>query len=229
MTNVYFISGTMCTEDLWQFIFPYLKNSTPIHIDITSASSFEEINNIILKTIESPAIIVGFSLGGFSAMNFAYQYPENVEKLIIVAANSKGLDSHEINLRKSTIKFLEKHSYKGISQARVQQFLHPNNHHNQEIVSIIKKMDASLGKNVLIKQLKATSKRIDITQHLSNLNKPILFVSAENDSLVNPLEVKQLSNKIPKSTYVNLKQCGHMIPLEKPKELVYLLSSFLNL
>ncbi|CAM1362021.1 alpha/beta fold hydrolase [Tenacibaculum xiamenense] len=228
MTNIFFISGTMCTKDLWQYIFPQLENINPIHIDITSASSFEEINNIILESIETPSILIGFSLGGFSVMNFASQYPEKVEKLVVIAANSKGLDSNEIKLRKSTIEFLEKHSYKGISQARVQQFLHPNNHNNQEIIAIIKKMDADLGKDVLIKQLKATSKRVDITNQLKNYKKPTLLISAENDALVDPNEVKKLSKEMSKSTYVNLKQCGHMIPLEKPNELVYLLSSFLD-
>ena len=82
MIDVFFISGTMCTKDLWQYILPYLKNINPIHIDITSASSFDEINNIILKSISSPTILVGFSLGGFSAMNFTSQYPEKVEKLV---------------------------------------------------------------------------------------------------------------------------------------------------
>ena len=228
MTNVYFISGTMCTEDLWQFIFPKLENITPIHVDISSASSFEEINEIILKTIHIPSIIIGFSLGGFAVMNFAAYYPEKVEKLAVVAASAKGLEQNEIKLRKSTIDFLEKHNYKGISQTRIQQFLHPNNHQNPEITSIIKKMDGDLGKNVLIRQLKATSQRLDITEKLVTLNKPVLLISSENDTLVEAVEIKKLSRKMLKATYVNIKNCGHMIPIEKPKELSYLLSSFLN-
>ncbi|HBI39527.1 MAG TPA: hypothetical protein DDY16_01065 [Tenacibaculum sp.] len=228
MIDVFFISGTMCTKDLWQYILPYLKNINPIHIDITSASSFDEINNIILESISSPTILVGFSLGGFSAMNFTSQYPEKVEKLVVIAANSKGLDSNEIKIRKNSIAFLEKHSYKGISQARVQQFLHPNNHNNQEIIAIVKKMDAHLGKDVLIRRLKATSKRIDITHQLKSYKKQILLISAENDILINPTEIKQLSKEMSRSTHVNLKQCGHMIPLEKPKELVYLLHLFID-
>ncbi len=228
MIDVFFISGTMCTKDLWQYIFPYLKNINPIHIDITSASSFDEINNIILESISYPAILFGFSLGGFSAMNFTSQYPEKVDKLIAIATNSKGLNPIEIKLRKSTIEFLKKNSYGGISQTRIQQFLHPKNHDNQDIIAIIKKMDANLGKDVLIKQLKATSKRTDITHQLKSYKKQILLISAENDILINPAEIKQLSKEMSRSTHVNLKQCGHMIPLEKPKELVYLLHLFID-
>ena len=224
MQKVYFISGTMCTVDLWQFVFPKLENIQPIHIDITPATSFDEINKIILNHIEAPATIVGFSLGGFSAMNFAIHHPKKVKKLVIVAANTDGLNDNEIQLRKSTIDFLEKHNYKGISQARIQQFLHPDNHSNSEIVSIIKKMDTDLGKEVLLRQLKATSTRINISQEVLKLNIPCLFITAENDALINPKKIKEFVNQTKKGRYITIKNCGHMIPLEKPKELAHILN-----
>lgn len=226
MQKVYFISGTMCTIDLWQFVFPNLENIDPIHIDISNANSFENINNVILSKIEAetPVTIVGFSLGGFSALNFAIHFPYKVKKLIIVAANTNGLNDKEISLRKSTIDFLEKHSYKGISQARIQQFLHPDNHSNPKITEIIKKMDSNLGKEILIRQLKATSSRVDISQQVTQLNIPILFISAENDALVPSEAIKETANNTLKGKFISVKNCGHMIPLEKPKEL----SSILN-
>lgn len=224
MQKVYFISGTMCTIDLWQFVFPNLKNVTPVHIDITSATSFDEINKIILSKINAPAIIVGFSLGGFSALNFAVHYPERIKKLVIIAANVNGLSEKEIQLRKSTIDFLERHTYKGISKQRIQQFLHPRNHKNDAIISVIKKMDTDLGKPVLIRQLKATSSRLNIAKQVSKLHIPIVFIAAENDLFASAIVLKEFANKIYKGKYLFIKNCGHMIPLEKPKELATLLS-----
>ena len=227
MQKVYFISGTMCTVDLWQFVFPKLENTHPIHIDITPAISFNEINNIISSKIEEPATIVGFSLGGFSALNFSIHFPEKVKKLIIVAANVNGLSEKEILLRQSTITFLEKHKYKGISQTRIQQFLHPNNHNNISITRIIKKMDNDLGKEVLIRQLKATSSRLDISQQVSKLTIPILFISAENDALIPSIEIKKTKKNSLKGKFISIKNCGHMIPLEKPQELSNILNFIL--
>ncbi|MBA6156682.1 alpha/beta hydrolase [Tenacibaculum sp. S7007] len=224
MQKVYFISGTMCTADLWQFVFPNLENILPVHIDITPAKSFEEINQIILSEITDPTTIIGFSLGGFSAMNFAIHHPEKVKKLVIIAATTNGLNDKEIQLRKSTIEFLESHNYKGISQARIQQFLHPDNHQNQKLSGIIKKMDADLGKKVLIRQLKATSSRLDISQEVLKLNIPILFIAAENDNLVSASSIKEFSNQIKKGKHLIFKNCGHMIPLEKPEELSHILN-----
>ncbi|MDO6811629.1 alpha/beta fold hydrolase [Tenacibaculum soleae] len=223
MQKVYFISGTMCTVDLWQFVFPRLENIFPVHIDITLATSFDEINKIILSKIDEKAIIVGFSLGGFSALNFATHYPEKVKKLVIIAANTNGLNDNEVQLRKSTIDFLQNKKYKGISLVRIQQFLHPN-HQNKEIISIIKKMDATLGKEVLIRQLKATSSRLNITEQVLSLNIPIILIAAENDALISIADVKILVSKLQNGKHIIIKNCGHMIPLEKPEELANLLN-----
>ncbi|OCK43508.1 hypothetical protein BA195_02050 [Tenacibaculum soleae] len=223
MQKVYFISGTMCTVDLWQFVFPRLENIFPVHIDITLATSFDEINKVILSKIDEKAIIVGFSLGGFSALNFAIHYPEKIKKLVIIAANTNGLNDNEVQLRKSTIDFLQNKKYKGISLVRIQQFLHPN-HQNKEIISIIKKMDATLGKEVLIRQLKSTSSRLNITEQVLSLNIPIILIAAENDALISIADVKILVSKLQNGKHIIIKNCGHMIPLEKPEELANLLN-----
>ncbi len=228
MQKVYFLSGTMCNNDLWQFVFPKIKNYSPEYIDITSATSFEEINQIINSKIKSQAILVGFSLGGFCALNFASQHPEKIKKIISIAASAKGLSENEISLRKSTIAFLETHRYKGISNTRVKQFLHPDNHKNVTLSNIIKKMDADLGKEVLIRQLKATSKRIDITTQLKTITSPILLIGSKEDALVLPQDILDLKKELKTSFSVILKNCGHMIPLEKPKEIAEIINNYLN-
>jgi len=227
MQKIYFLSGTMCNQDLWQFVFPKIEKFTPVYIDITSASSFEEINTIINSKITSPAILIGFSLGGFSALNFASLYPKKVKKLISIAANAKGLSEGELRLRRSTIQFLETHTYKGISNTRVQQFLHPDNHQNKTLINIIKKMDTNLGIDILIKQLKATSKRVDITAALKTIDTPILLIGSKEDALVSHQDILDLKKDLKTGVAVILKNCGHMIPLEKPKELAEIINSYL--
>lgn len=225
MKKVYFLPGTMCTEALWKFIFPELVNIHPIPIAITHCKSFAEIDNKIAACIESPAVLVGFSLGGFAAMNFACNYPEKIAKLVIIAANSSGLRTKEIQLRNHTITFLEKNKYTGITTSRMHQFLHEQQHNNQLLLDLIRDMDKALGKEILIRQLKATSLRSDISEKLKNIKIPVLLVAAEEDRIVSFESVKTTANKMRKSIVYKIKNCGHMIPLEKPKELAYILNN----
>ena len=206
----------MCTPLLWEFVCRDLQPFECIFIDTTSATSFEEIDQLLDATLEENAFIVAFSMGAYAAMHFAASYPTRIQKMIILAASANGLNAKEIQLRNNTIDFLEKHNYKGISTARALQFLHPKHHQHNELIQIIKDMDAELGKEVLLRQLKATSQRVDLTQKLPKIQAKIHVIAAKEDALVNIEDIKKMQQQFSKSTISILKNCGHMIPLEMP-------------
>lgn len=206
----------MCTTQLWDFVCVDLKQFECIFIDTTSATSFSEIDILLNETLEENANVVAFSMGAYAAMHFAISNPDRIQKMIVIAASAKGLDAKELQLRKSTIDFLENHNYKGISTARVLQFLHPKNHQNNELIQVIKDMDADLGKEVLVRQLKATSQRVDIAQKLQQIQTKVHVIAAKEDVLVNVEDVKLTQQQFSKATISILKNCGHMIPLEMP-------------
>ncbi len=206
----------MCTPLLWELVIADLTQFECVFIDTTSATSFAAIDALLDTTLEENANVVAFSMGAYATMHFAISHPTRIQKLIIIAASGKGLDAKELQLRKSTIDFLEQHHYKGISTARALQFLHPKNHQNNGLIQVIKDMDADLGKEVLIRQLKATSQRIDVTEKLKNIQSKIHVIASKEDALVHIDDVKHTQQQFTKATMSILKNCGHMIPLEMP-------------
>ena len=226
--KVYFLSGTMCDEKLWQEVFAMCTTIEPIYIDTTSGSSFEEIGDIIDQKIEEGAILVGFSMGAFAALRYVIHHPERVSKLILLAVDSGGLHTKEIALRKSTIKFLETHAYKGVAASRIAQFLHPRQHSNLEIIVRIKEMDAVLGKEVLLRQLKATSFRESLTERLEEVSIPVLLLSGEMDSLIPSENMKLMQEKLQNAIHITIENTGHMLPLEQPMEVLYSIEDFVE-
>lgn len=218
----------MCTPLLWEFVCRNLTQFDCIFIDTTSATSFDEIDQLLDATLEENAFVVAFSMGAYAALHFATSHPTRIQKMICIAASANGLNAKELQLRKSTIDFLEKHSYKGISTARALQFLHPTNHHSNELIQIIKDMDAMLGKEVLLRQLKATSQRVDLTQKLSQIQTKIHIIAAKEDALVPIKDIQQMQPQFSKATISMLKNCGHMIPLEMPDLLRESILRFFN-
>jgi pimeloyl-ACP methyl ester carboxylesterase len=214
--KLYFLSGTMCTANLWNFVCAELTSFECVFIDTTSATSFTEIDTLLDETLPENALVVAFSMGAYSAIHFAVSNPNRIQKMIVIAASANGLEAKELQLRKNTIDFLEKHTYKGISTARALQFLHPKNHQNTELIQVIKDMDSDLGKEVLIRQLKATSQRVDLTSELKNIQTQIHIIASKEDALVRIDYVKNTQQQLPKATITVLKNCGHMIPLEMP-------------
>ncbi|WP_430410552.1 alpha/beta fold hydrolase [Kordia sp.] len=214
--TLYFLSGTMCTPLLWEFVCAELTQFDCIFIDTTSATSFAEIDTLLDATLEENTFVVAFSMGAYAAMHFAVSNPDRIQKMMVIAASATSLSAKELQLRKSTIDFLEKHNYKGISTTRALQFLHPKNHQNNVLIQVIKNMDSDLGKEVLIRQLKATSQRVDLTQKLQKIQTRIHIIASKEDALVNIEDVQHTQKQLPKATSTFLKNCGHMIPLEMP-------------
>ncbi|PCH78067.1 MAG: hypothetical protein COB98_01525 [Flavobacteriaceae bacterium] len=226
MEKVYFLSGTMNDERLWKWVFPKLEGIIPVYIDISQANSFEEISELINQVIEEESILIGFSLGGFSALNFTLKFPEKVSKLMMICASADGLNSDEISLRNSTIRFLETHSYKGISNTRIQQFIHPNATNYTAITELIREMDVSLGKDTLIRQLKATSNRKSLMDKVANLSMPVSLVGASHDLLVNPDSMEDMYLELENASFEIISETGHMIPLEQPDILAHKIHHF---
>jgi len=228
MKKVYFLSGTMNDERLWQWVFPKLENIIPVYIDITPAKSFDEINELIAKAMDTPGILIGFSLGGFSALNFTVKFPQMVTKLMMICAAANGLNTEEIRLRASTIRFLETHKYKGISKARIQQFVHPKAANYDRIAELIVAMDISLGKETLLRQLKATSKRESLMDEVSTLSMPIYLLGASDDMLVDPNSMEDMYLELENGSFEIISETGHMIPLEQPGMLAHKIQNFVE-
>jgi pimeloyl-ACP methyl ester carboxylesterase len=201
---------------LWKFVCENLPQFDCIFIDTTLATSFEATDELLEATLEENALVVAFSMGAYVAMHFAVSYPNRIQKMMLMATSAKGLNAQELQLRKSTIDFLVEHNYKGISTARALQFLHPKHHQHTDLIQIIKDMDARLGKAVLVRQLKATSQRVDLTKKLTNIQAKVHIIAAKEDALVAVEDVKQTQQQFTKATISIQKNCGHMIPLEMP-------------
>jgi pimeloyl-ACP methyl ester carboxylesterase len=60
------------------------------------------LRDLLVALGEPPATVVGHSLGGGIAMQLAYQYPERVERLVLVGSGGLGAEVHVI-LRAATL------------------------------------------------------------------------------------------------------------------------------
>lgn len=76
--------------------------------------------------------------------------------------------------------------------------------------------------------LLAMLSRTDTTQSLSNIKIPTLLICGERDSLTPPSVMKEMFHKIPNAEFVEIKNAGHMTPIENPDEVNNAIKSFLN-
>ena len=68
---------------------------------------------------------------------------------------------------------------------------------------------------------------LDLGGDLGRIAAPVLLLEGELDRVVRPDSVRSTSSSIPGCEYVELEGCGHIVPLERPDELVGLVGDFI--
>lgn len=225
---LYFLPGLMCDKRLWQAVWPHLSNDhNPTHISFGLHHTMAPMLGDISQNLHlEPADLIGFSMGGYLALRYAIDHPQAIKRLIIIGATGKSLTEQEQIQRDHILRFVKANDYSGIPTKRIAQFVHPDNL-NTPVSDVIRAMDTTLGKQTLVAQLESSSKRASLLEQAHTLDFPVLVVGAEQDELVSVEEITQLANSFSNAQLTIIKDCGHMIPLEAPKQLAQIINDFL--
>jgi pimeloyl-ACP methyl ester carboxylesterase len=71
------------------------------------------------------------------------------------------------------------------------------------------------------------AERPDVTSRLAEIDVPALVICGEHDAIVKPAEMRQIAAKLPQAKYVEIKDAGHMAPLEQPAAVNKAIEAFL--
>ena len=154
-------------------------------------SSFAEYCNKLDGKIE----LCGLSLGGILALNYAIEYPNKVEKLVLIGIPHK-VPKVMFSIQNVIFKFLPKKIF--------------------ETMAFNKKDTFILGN---------TMKKLDFSNRVKNVKCPTLIICGEKDSS-NIKSAHYLAENIKNAKLEIMKNTGHIINEENPKELSELLTEF---
>ena len=167
--------------------------------------------SILEREIPEKTTLIGYSLGGRLAMHFAYQFPERIERLIILSANP-GLDEE----KKKRIAWDEKWASM-LETEGMQPFL--EKWYAQPLFSslnrVLLKERESHDPKMLAKVLRDLSpaKLPSMWEKLHEFSFPMLFLFGENDIKYHPI-AKRLGKHFPVDF---IPGCGHAIHIENPE------------
>lgn len=178
------------------------------------------------------AHICGHSMGGRVAPYIALNYPDKVNKLIVLCSQSEpigfplnelskvnaALLSHgvepELVLRNVMLWLYDEHFFQ--EQGRYQAEL------DRQVAGAMKFYPMGIvGQNAALVEF-------DYTSSLNTLQHSTLVVAGERDLLIRPEITKRLVDRIPNATFQSISHCGHMPPVEQPAALTKLLLDFLK-
>lgn len=84
------------------------------------------------------------------------------------------------------------------------------------------------GAEQLIRQNRAVMKRPDARAHLGRYKGPALLVCGDSDALTPPESMREIAALLPQGELHWLRDCGHMLTMERPAEVNALLGEWLR-
>lgn len=180
------------------------------------------------------ATMVGSSYGGAVAATLALDYPERVEKLVLVdTVCNDNLKNHPIlklaavpGVGEALTPFLV--DSRAFQRYRMRGTLAPANHKlitDERVEGILRPLTAADAHHSLLATSRAWSAcRIEQDAHL--INQPTLIIWGADDKVIPPDDGHRLHDSILHSRFVILKDCGHIPQEEKSDLFVELVTEF---
>lgn len=204
MVNI-LVHGLGQTEKSWDKIIEELDKS---NIKAENPNLFElaknyEINyeNIYrtfcdyCNSFKEKINLCGLSLGGILSINYAIEYPEKVNSMILIGTTYK-IPKKIFKLQNFIFKFMPKSTFENMG---------------------IKKNDFI--------NLTNSMADLDIKSKVDNIKCKVLILCGEKDN-VNMESAKQLNRNIKASKLEIIKNAGHEVNTENPKELARVISKY---
>ncbi|MFM8440430.1 MAG: alpha/beta fold hydrolase [Acidobacteriota bacterium] len=180
------------------------------------------------------ATIVGHSYGGAVAKTIALDYPERVEKLVSVAGVIDNRPKSHVLMRLGAVPGVGEVSTAFLVDSkiflarRLAHMIAPANRGivtTQRVANYQRPLRSAETQSALI----STSRNWDadrISEDAELINQPTLLIWGDSDPLIPVHMGEKMFRLVLQSRLVVFKQCGHLIPEEKPAEFIHVLETF---
>ena len=185
------------------------------------------INHLGLTTVS----ILGHSMGGFIAMDFAIRFPHCVEKLILAATSA--LTSHRNKaLLSDWVSYQESGMdlelwFRNIFYWIFSRDFFENEETLNEAIRLAIAYPYPQSRVAFRKQVQAIAE-FDRLKDLCNITSKTLVISGKEDLLFPPEEAILLSKKIPGSRFSLIEKAAHSIHIEYPETIIEIILNFMG-
>ncbi len=211
--------------DLLGFGFTDRTTEAPI----TPAAIKQHLHSFWQQKIGQPMILAGASMGGAAAIDFALDFPEAVEKLILL--DSAGFAAGPA-MGKFMVPPLDSWATAFLKNPGVRRRISQQAYCDRTLVTPDAELCAALHlqmprwKEALVAFTKSGGYNF-LSNYIQKIESPTLIVWGEQDKILGTQDAQRFKKTIPHNQLVWIPQCGHVPHLEKPKDTAQKIASFL--
>ncbi|HUP31049.1 MAG TPA: alpha/beta hydrolase [Usitatibacter sp.] len=228
-SNVFILPGLLEDADAFAAVMRGLADVATCQVaDMTRADSIAGLARSALEQAPAgPLHLAGHSMGGYVALEIMRQAPGRVAKLALLNTHARPDSPESTENRRRLLKLAET-DFQAVISTLLPKLMTAEHVRDAALAGIVGGMALAVGKEAFARQQAAIIGRIDSRPHLAAIRCPTLVVAARSDQLM-PVEILQeMADAIPGARLEIVEDCGHMAPMEQPREVIALLREWLT-
>jgi 3-oxoadipate enol-lactonase len=216
----------------YQFIkpdFPGFGGSTLANPRLTLEQAASDLNRMLLQlNVKKPFVLAGISMGGYWAFEYLRQFPEQVDKLILISTKPSADKPEGRQNRLNMAEKVEKEGVSYLPEVLIPGLLGKTTLADKPEVKakVTQWINQTPAKAVALAQ-RAMAQRRDQTDWLGQIKAKTLIIAGREDALIPLTEAEAMSKLIVGSKLELIDQVGHLVPIEAPKLFQKSLEAFL--
>ncbi len=230
MSTLVLLPGLATDAAMWAAQRDALAAECEVHVaDVHFRfATLPEMARALLAEHPGGLVLCGASMGGILAFEVLRQAPQRVRGLALLGTTARP-DSPEIAaLRASAFEMIEAGRYEEMISANVPFSFHPDRLGERELVDAYLDMLRRAGPEQLVRQNVATAARPDSRPLLPTLRCPTLVLCGDADAVTTVDASRELAQWVPGAELELIARCGHMLTMERPREVNAALRAWLR-
>lgn len=174
-------------------------------------------------------ILLGHSMGGKVAMQFAVTYPEMVSKLIVADISPKSYSSHHQDILKA-LSQLDFATIKSRDEAEdvLSEYINDKGTRLFLLKNVYRKSKSEYGLRINLSVLSEKIEEVGVAlPENTNFNKDTLFLGGEKSGYIQPMDELLIKKHFPKAKIEAISNAGHWLHAENPDEFYENVMNFL--
>ena len=224
------VPGLQSAASSWHSLIDRLGNSWPLSIPM--GHQFAEDTAKMAESVlhQSPARfhLVGWSMGGYVALEILHRAPERLLSLTLMATSARAEASGNRPRRAAAVERARTQGLSAYQAANLDECFHDPSVLSEEMRERLLATAQALGVDALERQTRAIQSRKDRRDTLATCPVPVLIVAGVSDRVVPPGNATEMHRLAPGSVLHMLDECGHCPPHEKIDKAAAIIDDFLR-
>jgi pimeloyl-ACP methyl ester carboxylesterase len=228
------IHGHGVDASIWNSIDADLVSAMPVlKLDFSRSTTrttiegyAEELASYLRNAQAKRVVLVGHSMGGYIALAFTERYPALVAGLVLYHSTATADTAERREQRQKTIEELRSQGSTPFIERQLPKMVSPA--FPADKVAQLVAFYRTLPADALAVGMEAIMSRPDRTHVLRDTTIPVRLVLGKDDQLIPYEQTQQLADLSDQIDVALIDQAGHLSMVERPKESVNVLLSFLD-